>query len=54
MKRWIECSNCGNAFLVEKELQPGTREENIDTERVYECPTCKVLFHEEELEMKSH
>ncbi len=54
MKRCMECPNCGNAYLVEKELFPGTREEKIDTEVRYECPTCKVLFHEEELEVKLH
>lgn len=51
MKKSIECPNCGNAFLVEKEIHPGTREQKVLSELVFECPICKVLFHEEELEM---
>jgi ssDNA-binding Zn-finger/Zn-ribbon topoisomerase 1 len=51
MKKSIECPNCGNAFLVEKKIHPGTREKKSHSEFVWECPLCKVLFHEEELEI---
>lgn len=54
MKRMRECPNCGNAYLIEKELHLGSPGENIGTERMYECSSCKVLFHEEELEGKYH
>jgi hypothetical protein len=32
-----------------KELKPGTLEADKGTELIYECPVCKVLFHEEQL-----
>jgi uncharacterized protein (DUF2225 family) len=32
-----------------KELNPGTLEEKKETEFIFECPVCKVLFHKEQL-----
>ncbi len=52
MKRKIECPNCGKAFLAKKRLHLDTQKEKIGTEIVYECPACKVLFHEEQLGVK--
>ena len=48
----LECPNCGKAFLEKKELLPGKREENTEVEIVYECPICRIIFHEKELGIK--
>jgi hypothetical protein len=34
---------------VKKELLPGTLEEDKEIELRFECPICKILFHEEQL-----
>jgi DNA-directed RNA polymerase subunit RPC12/RpoP len=52
MKEKIACPNCGKAYLIKKKLQPGELEENGKTEIAYECPECKILFHEKQLGVK--
>jgi ribosomal protein S27AE len=47
MKRKIECPNCGEASLAKNRLYFDIQKEKIGVEIVYECPACKVLFHEE-------
>lgn len=49
MKEKRKCPNCGKAYLIKKKLHPGTLEEKHETEFLYECPRCKVLFHNEQL-----
>ncbi len=51
-KQKIECPNCGKAYLEVKEIGSEEQKDLYGPEIVCECPRCKIIFHEEELEIR--